>query len=242
MDNWILNTPFQLWPENKKELNSIEFSQFKKSHKILFRFFEPQNTVAVLANSNDAATELNLTEIEARKIPVLRRKGGGGTVILSPGCLVLSFAFYAKELFNNAVYFEIINNLWIEALKSAGLKNVAQRGHSDIAVTLQNGVTLKIAGTSLFRRKHLVVYQGSLLVDPQFSLITDLLPHPSREPDYRKARKHLDFITSTAQQGLPLSASELASHCHQYFSYHAHEALRAHFVEADKLPSGFILD
>jgi lipoate---protein ligase len=178
MDSWVLNTPKQFWPTFKKK-------------PILFRFFETQTTCVVLANSNKTEIEVQQDLCQSNNVPILRRKGGGGTVVLGTGCVVLSFAFYADHLFNNEKYFQAINSLWIQCLAQLGYYGLETLGISDIAFKNK-----KLAGTSMFRKKHLVVYQGSLLVDPNFETIFKLLKHPSKEPDYRKNRNHKEFLTS----------------------------------------------
>ena len=204
MDNWVLNLPEKLWP--KYPLDSL------KNHPFLFRFFETKRDVVVLSSSNKPDIEANIEECKKHNVPILRRRGGGGTVVLGEGCLILTFAFYAKDVFGNSRYFQMINQLWIDALIDAGCPQLSQNGISDIS--FQNK---KIAGTSIFRKKHLLVYQGSVLVHPKMELISKLLAHPSREPDYRNGRDHKEFLTTTKEIGCHLSASELAIHCQKYF-------------------------
>lgn len=215
MDNWVLNLPFEKWPQLEDASEPHE--------RVLFRFFESKRPVVVLANSNSASVEADVSTCERLSVPILTRKGGGGTVVLMPGCLILTFAFHAKELFSNNTYFELINGLWIDALSNAGVSGLVQAGISDIA---HNGK--KVAGTSLFRKKHLAVYQGSLLVSPDFTLIEKCLKHPSREPDYRNNRSHGDFLTSLHNIGLRISTAELARHCESYFKTHARKKLVPH--------------
>lgn len=222
MDNWVLNQPFRNWPAQRGRPDE---------HRILFRFFESQRNLVVLSSSNTAHRETYNSACKAANVPIVQRRGGGGTVVLGPGCLVLTFAFYAKELFANQRYFQMINSLWSDALSSAGVSGLATRGHSDLA----HG-DKKVAGTSLFRRKHLVVYQGSLLVDPNFELISQLLQHPSREPDYRQGRTHSEFLTSLKQLGYRGTTQELAGLCSDYFSQHAVERLGGDFADTDFIP------
>ncbi|APJ04780.1 lipoyl protein ligase domain-containing protein [Silvanigrella aquatica] len=204
MDNWVLNLPAKLWPQYTYQ-NEIK-------HPFLFRFFETKRDIVVLSSSNKPEVEANIFECEKNKVPILRRKGGGGTVVLGEGCLILTFAFYAKDVFGNSKYFQMINQLWINALQDAGCPKLNQNGISDISYGDK-----KIAGTSIFRKKHLLVYQGSLLVNPDMNFISQLLAHPSREPDYRNGRSHDDFLTSAKNIGCKLNANELAIHCQKYF-------------------------
>jgi len=212
MDNWVLNLPSHLWPKYGPQ-----------QQPILFRFFETQKTVVVLANSNDPAKEVHEEVCRAAKIPILRRKGGGGTVVLGPGCLVLTFAFYAEDLFGNQKYFHKINQLWIDALCQAGIQGLTQNGISDICAQDK-----KVAGTSIFRKKHLLVYQGSLLVDPDLETIEKALSHPSKEPEYRAGRPHHAFLTTLKALGYKGNTEELAVHCQRYFKKNIEGMLLPH--------------
>lgn len=227
MDNWVLNQPFRNWPAQPGRA---------QSHRVLFRFFESQRNLVVLSSSNSAQRETYDTACRAAHVPIVQRRGGGGTVVLGPGCLVLTFAFYAKELFANQRYFQLINSLWADALSSAGVCGLVTRGHSDLAFGDK-----KVAGTSLFRRKHLVVYQGSLLVDPDFNLISSLLQHPSREPDYRQGRSHSEFLTSIKQLGYTGPTQALADWCHDYFLRHAVDRLADDFADVGLIPKHQLL-
>ncbi len=222
MDNWVLNQPFRCWP---KPVSAPE------NHRVLFRFFETMRPLVVLSSSNAAARETFEEQCRLHNVPILQRRGGGGTVVLGPGCLVLTFAFFAKDVFSNQKYFSLINQLWADAMATVGVTNLTTRGHSDLAWGEK-----KIAGTSLFRRKHLVVYQGSLLVNPDFELINQLLQHPSREPDYRKGRSHFEFLTSAFELGYRGTASELALICKDFFEKNANYRLEQEFASLDSVP------
>ncbi len=218
MDDWVLGRPTQLWP-------TFTNAQGQECPNLL-RVFESTTTCVVLARSNAPEREVNQSYCAERNIPVLRRRGGGGTVLLGPGCQIVTFAFFARSLFDNARYFSIINDSWIAALESAaGIKpgTVVQRGISDLAIGNK-----KIAGTSLFRRKHLVVFQGSLLVDPDFETIERCLCHPSREPDYRMGRGHLEFLTSLGRENLwnAQSMAKLSEHTQMQLQAELNERLR----------------
>lgn len=215
MDNFILNFPKEFWPRFGK-MNT----------PILFRFFESKSTVVVLSASNHSEQETNLSICQKENIPILKRKGGGGTVVLSPGCLILTFAFYAKNIYGNKDYFYKINNLWINALNSYGIENLSQNGISDICLGNK-----KIAGTSIFRKKHLLVYQGSLLVNSDLNLISKLLCYPSRAPEYRAQRTHDEFLTTLTTQGYKIDTQTLEKHCHEYFMTHMYPTLENDFFD-----------
>lgn len=201
MDNWVLNTPIKYWPLYKKN-----------NTPAIFRFFETKRKVVVLSSSNKAETEANVAFCEKENIPIIRRKGGGGTVVLGPGCLVLTFAFYAKDVFGNSKYFNMINELWIQSIQPYVPVTLLQNGISDICAGKK-----KIAGTSIFRKKHLLVYQGSMLVDMNLEFMSQVLSHPSKEPEYRQGRPHTEFLTTLKQLDCTISSDELAVNCQKYF-------------------------
>ncbi len=118
----------------------------------------------------------------------------------------------------------MINDLWISALSAHLPVNLTQRGISDICYGEK-----KVAGTSIFRKKHLLVYQGSMLVDVDLSRIGSLLNHPSREPDYRHGRSHTDFLTTLCQLGCKDSAEVLAVSCQNYFNHHLAQVFQKEF-------------
>src|ERR1039458_3609667 len=51
------------------------------------RFWESPEPFVVVGYANKVETEVNVAACEARKIPILRRCSGGGTVAQGPGCL-----------------------------------------------------------------------------------------------------------------------------------------------------------
>jgi lipoate-protein ligase A len=224
MDNWVLNQPFFSWPRSPDE-------SVRSHQRVLYRFFEARRPAIVLSSSNQPSIETFEDTCAQLQIPILQRRGGGGTVLLGPGCLILTFAFYAKDVFSNQRYFALINDLWAQSLSHVGLHGLTTRGHSDLAKGER-----KIAGTSLFRRKHLVVYQGSLLVSPDFQLIERVLRHPSREPDYRDGRSHRDFLVSAHELGYLGTTAALAAHCSSFFREHVHAHLQADFADEAVLP------
>ena len=61
------------------------------------RFWESPEPFVVVGYANKVATEVNEAACEARKIPILRRCSGGGTVVQGPGCLNYSLVLPITE-------------------------------------------------------------------------------------------------------------------------------------------------
>ncbi len=155
--------------------------------------FLPKDPMVVLGASNVAATEADEGACAKAGVPVVRRYGGGGAVVLYRGSVVVSLGAWVRQHFQNKFYFQKVNQSVITALVSAwpALEVLGQNGLSDITAGDR-----KVAGTSLFRSRNYLLYQASLLVDLDAGLIKRYLKHPSKEPDYRANREHGTFLTS----------------------------------------------
>jgi lipoate-protein ligase A len=154
--------------------------------------------------SGKAEEDVCLGRAEADGVPVLRRRGGGGTVVLSPGQVVLALVTEVASPFQNLSYFRAINNWFRLALGGLGISGIQDRGISDLAMGER-----KILGTSLYRRRNILFYQASLLVDNDLSLFERYLNLPARVPDYRMGRGHVEFCTSLRRQGFGVTVSEV---------------------------------
>jgi len=75
---------------------------------------------------------------------------------------------------------------------------VAVRGHTDLAVAAgaSPDAFLKVGGNSQRRRKHFLLFHGTLLLDCDLGLIATLLQMPSAQPSYRAGRPHGEFVTN----------------------------------------------
>jgi len=160
----------------------------------------PDKAMVVLGSSNDASLECDVDACAHDGVPVLRRYGGGGAVVLYPGCIIVSVGMWVRQHFQNDLYFKLCNQSVIDALKivSPDTSALVQAGISDIAWSMSSsmagGQGKKVAGTSLFRSRNYLLYQASLIVDLNTDLISRYLRHPSKEPAYRAGRKHEDFL------------------------------------------------
>jgi lipoate-protein ligase A len=130
-----------------------------------------------------------------------RRRGGGGTVLLDRGSWIVTLHAQVRHCFDNGRYFAALNRALMSFLHDLGLKGLCQAGLSDIAVKGK-----KLVGSSMFRRKFHLLFQASVLVSPDWSLLDQCLPYPPREPDYRKGRDHRSFLTCALEEGVSPSA------------------------------------
>lgn len=142
--------------------------------------------------------EINVAHCERDGVPISRRRGGGGTVVLSPGVLVTVVVGLCAPGQGIREIFSMVHRVMIKALQPLVPVPIRERGISDLAIGER-----KICGSSLYlpRSPAVFCYQSSLMVDCDTSLIGRYLHHPPREPDYRKGRGHAAFCTTLREQG-----------------------------------------
>lgn len=180
--------------------------------KLALACFVPETPMVVLGSSNVAATEVHERNCQDDDVPVLKRYGGGGTVLLYPGSIVVSLGTWVKQHYQNKLYFKALNQAVIDALATRwpALKDLGQNGLSDITFGDK-----KVAGTSLFRSRNYLLYQASILADLDVAAIQRYLKHPTKEPDYRGKRDHKAFLTSLGEIvpefSLPAALTTLAA-------------------------------
>lgn len=191
--------------------------------------FQPNSYIVVLGCSNRPEKELRLEECKRAGIPILRRYGGGGAVLLYPGCIVVSIGAWVQSPYHNDRYFYKINQSIIDCLASLDQKlgALGQAGISDI--TYGNK---KVAGTSMFRSRNYLLYQASILFDVDFSAIESFLGHPTREPEYRGARRHRDFVVGLNTISCQVSQGEVLSHLNSNLSWYLRRRFGNELIES----------
>jgi len=165
-----------------------------------FSVWQPNKTYLVLGQSNNAEKSLFIDKVIAENIAVLKRPSGGETVILTPKTLVISIVLTNPELKRPHQYFTVFNNLIINGLLHAGVKDVVHKGISDLAIGNK-----KILGSSIYHKKDKIFYHAVLNVSESIENIEKYIRHPQREPDYRKGREHGEFVTSLVKHYPDLS-------------------------------------
>jgi lipoate-protein ligase A len=194
----------------------------------VLRFWESPEYFIVVGYGNKLRTETNLAACKAKGIPIYRRCSGGGTVLQGPGCLNYSLILKITEdgplrtIASANRFIMERNRAAIEtALRDSGLPTpglkvtlappggqrdtvkdvpalVEVRGHTDLCLG-----NLKFSGNSQRRGKKFLLFHGTFLLSFPLALASELLPMPSRQPEYREHRRHTDFLINL---GRPASA------------------------------------
>ena len=183
----------------------------------ILRFWEHTQPFVVLGYSNKAQTEANLDATRRANLPVLRRCTGGGAVVQGPGCLNYSLILRItgdsplKSISETNVHIMNRHKDALAALLKAegGARRaegqtssliphpsslpsaVTVRGHSDLTLG-----DLKFSGNAQRRRRKFLLFHGTFLLGVDIELIERVLPMPSRQPDYRRDRRHREFLTN----------------------------------------------
>jgi lipoate-protein ligase A len=151
----------------------------------------PFDREAVVAGrGSDLAKEVHLSKVKEDHIPVYRRMGGGCTVFLDPGNLIVSIAFPARGFGGIQTLFNLSSDWLIRGFKEMGLTGIYQDGISDLVMENK-----KIGGSCFYRTKGFAYYSAAVLVTPDLEKMADYLQHPPREPAYRNGRSHEDFVS-----------------------------------------------
>ena len=177
---------------------------FGASTSPVYRIYEPPATCIVLGAGRKNKGDVHCREARQDGIPVLIRKGGGGTVVLSPGMVVLALIKEVASPFQNREYARKISGWHKLLLSDLGVAGIKHSGISDLTVGDR-----KILGTSIFRRKRLLFFQSSLLVENDIGLFERYLTFPSTVPDYRGKRSHREFCTNLRQEGYNFSVQKI---------------------------------
>ena len=172
--------------------------------KLDFLVWQPDRIYLVLGRSNEAVKSLIADAVDTDKVQVLKRPSGGEAVLLSPNMLVIALKVPLSMVQKAHDVFVIANDIIKEALSKEGVQNITSRGISDICIGEQ-----KILGSAIFKKPDSVFYHAVLNVSEDVNLIERYLQHPKREPDYRKGRSHLAFVSSIHKESHKIAVEKV---------------------------------
>ncbi len=155
------------------------------------RVYRFDQVAVVIGRGGHQDLELHTGNIAADGIPLYKRPGGGCSVVLDPGNLIVSLALPLPGIGLIRTAFAAISEWVIAGLAECGVSGVEQHGVSDLVL---NG--RKIGGSCVYRTRGLLYYSTTLLCDQNVPLVGRYLQHPPREPEYRQGRPHDQFMGS----------------------------------------------
>ncbi len=161
-------------------------------HGVL-RFWEAPAHFVVLGHGNKLAAEVNVEACRAAGVPVLRRCSGGGTVLQGPGCLNYALILPIGEsgpLVTITGANQFIMERQRDVLATLLGRPVMVEGHTDLALAGR-----KFSGNAQRRKRTHLLFHGCFLLGFDLARIEQLLLPPPRQPEYRRGRGHLEFVT-----------------------------------------------
>ncbi|MEX2382652.1 MAG: hypothetical protein WD490_09730 [Opitutales bacterium] len=171
----------------------LDFCEEEYPHEIL-RFWESPKPFIVLGYADKAAAELLLGPCRKNGLPILRRRSGGGAVVQGAGCLNFCLILRITE---GGLFRDIpATNAFVMKQHASVLQSHAGipaqiQGFSDLTVG-----TLKFSGNAQRRKKRFLLFHGTFLLDFEIPLVETVLSLPGRQPDYRRNRRHMKFMTN----------------------------------------------
>ena len=173
------------------ELDKHLFSTVKALQRPVFALY-PFHTQAVVAGKgSDLDREIRISRCLEDGVWIYRRMGGGCSVYLDPGTLVVSLALPSPGISGIQTLFQSCAQWLLNGLKCIGVAEVYLDGNSDIVI--QNR---KVGGSCFYRSRGMGYYTASILVEPDIDGMERYLKFPPRQPGYRENRCHKDFVTS----------------------------------------------
>jgi lipoate-protein ligase A len=155
----------------------------------LYRCWQVSRPVVVVGRSSAIDAHVIRETCAEDSVRVLRRFSGGGAVVLGPGCLnyavVLSLVSW-PELADVSASFQIILGRIAGAL---GVPGLSPAGGTDLVLGGR-----KVSGNAQRRGRRAVIHHGTLLCGFDPRLAARYLREPARQPVYRAARCHTDFM------------------------------------------------
>jgi lipoate-protein ligase A len=216
----------------------LEWAEENASRGEFLRLWESPQPMVVVGRSSRVGKEVNEEFCRQEHIPILRRSSGGAAIVTGPGCLmyglVLSYAVRPELKDITRAHSFILKQLTTAVgplLSQTGA--IACGGTSDLAVeSMEPGAgsrepettqlaprsslpaprsSRKFSGNSLRMKRTHLLYHGTLLYAFDLGLIEKCLRMPPRQPDYRRARPHRDFVMNVLATRQQLAAAVVAA-------------------------------
>jgi len=186
----------------------LESAEMSGDRRGILRLWEPDRPMVVVGRGSKVQDEVDLPRCRQEGVPVLRRCSGGAAVVGAPGCLmyavVLSYDEF-PELRRLDVAHRFVMERLAAAVNSLGI-DARLQGTCDLTVG-----DLKVSGNALRCRRTHLLYHGTLLYDMNLELLDTLLRMPGRQPEYRRARTHRDFVACLPTDRRSLSEALIRS-------------------------------
>jgi lipoate-protein ligase A len=150
------------------------------------RFWECERTTVVVGRGAKIEEQVHLEACASDGVKILRRGSGGGAVVIATGCLNYSLLFSLVERPRwrdvRCSFREILNRMADAVEAEIGRpSDLVWRGR-------------KVSGNAQRRTRNRLLHHGTLLYGFDAELAARYLREPARQPEYRKSRRHTEFL------------------------------------------------
>jgi lipoate-protein ligase A len=206
-----LPTPAENVALDEALLDWAEEADFSALDTEVLRVWESPAPLVVAGRSSRVEQEINVAECARRGIPILRRSSGGASIVAGPGCLMYAVVLSLKSRPDHRDItraHQFVLDRLAGALSELELR-VKCAGTSDLVIAdsvvcpsqsairnPQSAMARKFSGNSLRIKRTHCLYHGTLLYNFDLPLIATCLRTPPRQPAYRAARTHADFLAN----------------------------------------------
>ncbi len=167
----------------------------------LLRLWERPEIAVVLGASCRIRDDVFVDRCLSEGVSIARRSSGGGTVVVGPGALNVS-VILPRDFAPGLDAVDVAQVYVLERLASTlreGNLGVEVRGSGDLAIGDR-----KVSGSAQRRLKRHFLVHATVLYDFDLSLVPRYLRDPIRQPEYRRSRRHEDFLDN-----LPMTSADL---------------------------------
>jgi lipoate---protein ligase len=159
----------------------------------VLRLWESTSLAVVLGASCRLHEDVEVERCRAEGVAIGRRSSGGGTVLIGPGALnvavILPIAFSPELAGVESAQHYVLSRLAASIACLGPPVNV--QGSGDLTVNDR-----KVSGSAQRRLRRHVLVHASVLFNLSVATISRFLKVPSRQPAYRRARRHEDFLAN----------------------------------------------
>lgn len=173
------------------------------------RVFTPDCSAIVIGRNQDPWREVRVEQAQADGWPIYRRVTGGGTVLLTPGCVVVACRLQRCRI-DTQWYFDAINRVIGPTIAELCGRPWTTRGHGDGCIEVAPGDLRKVVGASQRQNREQAVYLGVVLIEDCCLAMERYLAAPSRQPAYRRDRAHGDFCWPLSRDGVTTATATTA--------------------------------
>jgi lipoate-protein ligase A len=189
-------------PEENLALDEALLLQAESGASVeILRFWEWPRPAVILGSGCSLALDVDESACQQDGVPILRRASGGGTVLLSAGCLCFSLVLAyerSPELRGIRSSYGFVLGRVAAGLADL-LSGVSLAGISDLTADGR-----KFSGNAQQRKQRFLLHHGTFLYRFDVAKVSRYLREPARQPDYRGNRDHESFLVN-----LPVEAEML---------------------------------